>query len=166
MTTQPSPLDARIGTLRSIQTQIATLRDLLAELPVAYHPDVAAELRAVADALSLPTSGTRLTPARRPKSVAVVKGGVKQGKASPPESARVRMFRFFQQRSNVPATIAEIAEGLGIGETGIGTIVYRRNEGQFEKAGKQGGTGAAPATLWRLTKEALNSIGSFTEAVV
>lgn len=67
------------------------------------------------------------------------------------------MILFFKMRNNEPATLAEMVDELGAAETGISTILYRRNDAEeFEKAGKKQ-TGKAPARLWRLSAKTFNA---------
>src|SRR5262245_55278953 len=132
MTTQPSsPIEARIGALRDIQTLIAGVRAKLDALPTRYHEDVAAELRSLADELS---AVEHVAPpvVRRPKggvSTNVCTGRKPKKGAANIGTVRERVKVFFRQRGNEPATMAQIVEGIGsVGKTGVGTLLYRRND--------------------------------------
>ncbi|WP_162666057.1 hypothetical protein [Gemmata massiliana] len=162
-----NPLEARIGALLKIQEHIAAIRGELGNLPVAYYPDVAAALRAVADSLigrelAHTPSTTAITAARPNKANGVAakkpSGAVNtESTRSKAAGIRERMIQFFADRSNAPATISDIAASLNVPTTGITTILYRRNTAdEFQGAGKVSGTGAAPAKLWKLSEEALN----------
>ena len=147
-----SPLDVRINALRKIQEQIATIRSALGDLPAAYHQDVADELRDVANSLDAPPAPLAVRPVGTGRRVV---GAVSSSEGP---SIRDRMLKFFLDRDNKPATIADIAKGLGVDDSGVGTILYRRNKaGEFQRAGKEGTT-AAPATLWNLTEATLKKL--------
>jgi hypothetical protein len=177
MNAEASPLDERISSLIEIKKSIEAIRLRLGGLPAAYHADVAAELRAVADGLDQ-AEKVRVQQAGRPhpsEQVRQVVASIRKASASKPsrkpkpnaseKTLRARLWDYFKSRDNEWATIAEISDALGVPTTGVGTILYRRNDGEFEK-GEKRETGKAPARLWRLSPESFNPIATALDQLV
>lgn len=154
-----SPLEKRIAELVAINDEIKSLlRNTLRNVPAVFRADVAAELRAAAAKLESTDTPVIATV---PNAPAKIRGGFTPPDFEPSEledshklSVREKMLEHFRSNDNVPMTISELSEVLGIPIGSIQAILLKRPYGQFKVTGKKH-TGKAPASLWQATEDGI-----------